>query len=63
MTMHAAAPERAGGSATGSSPTQRMPDMDALYSRLAEADKDGDTKALAAWHGNLMASWDSTRPT
>jgi hypothetical protein len=28
--------------------TQRMPDMDGLYSRLAEADEDGDASALAA---------------
>ena len=48
MTMHAAAPERAGGSAGGPSPSRRMPDMDTLYSRLAEADEDGDAEALAA---------------
>ena len=48
MAMHAPTPERVGRSAGGSSPTQRMPDMDALYSRLAEADEGGDAGALAA---------------
>jgi hypothetical protein len=49
MTMHAPTPERVGSSASGSSAAQqRMPDMDALYSRLAEADECGDAKALAA---------------
>jgi hypothetical protein len=49
--MHAAAPARADGSASGSSPSRRTPDMDALYSRLAEADETEDAKALAtlAW--------------
>jgi hypothetical protein len=48
MTMHAAAPARSGSTAGRSGPTQRMPDMDALYSRLAEADEAEDAKALAA---------------
>ena len=48
MTMHEPTPERAGGSARRPDRTQRMPDMQALYSRLAEADEDGDATALAA---------------
>src|SRR5690242_2648583 len=48
MTMHARTPERVGSSVGGPGRTHRMPDMDALYSRLAEADEHGDAKALAA---------------
>ena len=46
--MHAAAPARADGSASSPGPSRRMPDMDALYGRLAEADETEDAKALAA---------------
>ena len=48
MTMHATAPEHAGGAVGDSSLAQHMPDMDDLYSRLAEADEDGDAQVLAA---------------
>jgi hypothetical protein len=46
--MHATAAARADGSASSSSPSRRAPDMDALYGRLAEADKNDDARALVA---------------
>ncbi len=52
MTIHIAGHSpgaaRADSPAGSPGPSQRIPDMDAFYTRLAEADEAGDAQALAA---------------
>lgn len=72
MTIHAAGPSpgtvRADSPAGGAGPSSRIPDMDAFYTRLAEADEAGDAQALAAlaWElygflGAVMADLNALR--